>query len=61
MRVIGQTRTIIRKYGYEYVLVEVDRRAIYDIPQPCFMGFPNMALQSCRKITDKEIIKKKKK
>ena len=51
--------TIIKKYGYEYHLIEVDKRTDGN-PQPCFMGFPNMALVSCNKI-GQEIKKKKSK
>ena len=41
---------IIKKYGYEYHLVEVNRDGSYRLPQPCFMGFQNYALSKCVKI-----------
>jgi hypothetical protein len=44
------TTKIIKKYGWEYHLTEVIRPEGLGTPQPCFMGFPNMALVSCNKI-----------
>jgi hypothetical protein len=41
---------VIRKYGYEYFLVEVERPKDMNTEQPCFMGFPGMALQGFKKI-----------
>lgn len=52
--------TIIRKYGYEYILVEGSDRSASEIRQPCFMGFPNMALKGCRKIGEETKKKKRK-
>jgi len=45
----GSTR-IVKKYGYEYHLVMVERYANTHVPQPCFMGYPNYALSKCVKI-----------
>ena len=42
---------VIKRYGYEYYLTEVDRPKDGNIEQPCFMGFPNMALSRVKKIT----------
>ena len=55
-----RTQTIIKKYGYEYILVEGTDRSASKIPQPNFMGFTNMALKACRKIGE-DITKRKKK
>ena len=46
---------IVTKYGYEYHLREVFRDDP-KIPEPCFMGFPNMALIKCVKIKKNEKI-----
>jgi hypothetical protein len=45
----GTPVTIIRKYGYEYLLKEVDR-GMFGIENPCFMGYKNMALIGFKKI-----------
>ena len=42
--------TIIRKYGYEYILVESKDRTNHRIPSPCMFGMEGMALKGCRKI-----------
>lgn len=48
---MSSPETIIRKYGYEWILVEgSDRSSGHQLSQPCFMGFPNMALKAVRKI-----------
>ena len=52
---VGSTK-IIRKYGYEYHLVVIERYLNTGNPQPCFMGYPNYALFKCVKI-DKEKLK----
>ena len=39
----------IRKYGYEYLLVAVDR-SLVNIPTPCFMGESGFALMGSRKL-----------
>jgi len=46
---IRPATTIIRKYGYEYHLVEVDR-GFSGIRNPCFMEHQNMALVKVVKI-----------
>ena len=40
--------TIIKKYGYEYHLVETVR--LPEVPEPAFMGIKGMALKSVKKI-----------
>ena len=51
--------TIIRKYGYEYHLVEIHREGVAD---PCFFGLTGMALHSCKKIEgENKFVKKQKK
>jgi hypothetical protein len=44
------TTKVIKKYGWEYHLVEVTRPEGWHVPQPCFMGFKNMALVSCNRV-----------
>lgn len=47
----GEVTMKIRKWGYEYTLVEGSlARQSADIPSPNFMGHPNWALRSCRKL-----------
>jgi len=44
------TKTVI-KNGYEYTLIKVpDRRNLYSVRNPCFMGFPGWALAKCEKV-----------
>lgn len=62
----NQTITIIEN-GHEYTLRETDNRGrcnridafgknhTFEIPQPYYDKRPNMALQSCRKLTKSEI------
>jgi hypothetical protein len=50
---------IIKKYGYEYHLVEVFQPLSLGTPQPSFMGFKNMALAKCIKINARTPKKKK--
>jgi len=40
---------IVRKYGYEYVLVECFDRPS-SVGKACALGFPNYALKTIRKI-----------
>jgi hypothetical protein len=42
--------TILRKYGYEYHLVEACRPDDKNVEQPCFMGLKGFALKSVNKI-----------
>jgi hypothetical protein len=42
--------TIIRKYGYEYHLVSVDREGLFRVPDPCIFGMKGFALKSVNKI-----------
>lgn len=53
----------IKSYGYEYYLVEVERkdRSLYSLPQPNFMGYSGMALHSCKKIGEEPKVSKKQK
>ena len=44
---------IVKKYGYEYYLVEGDSRSGTRHAQPCFMGHENYALKGCKKICEK--------
>lgn len=44
---------IVRKYGYEYVLVECFDRPS-SIGKACALGFPNYALKTIRKIKKDE-------
>lgn len=48
--------TIIVRNGYEYHLVPVERPKgnFEKVPDPCFMGYPGMALKSCKKIKIKK-------
>lgn len=57
-KIKAQYQTIVKKHGYEYILVEGSDRRFADLPQPCFMGLPGMALKGCRKIGEEP--KKKK-
>jgi len=41
---------IVRKHGYEYVLVEGSDRSCSEHPQPSMFGIRNTALKSVRKI-----------
>jgi hypothetical protein len=41
---------IVRKYGYEYLLVEGSDRKMSKHPQPQIFGMNNMALKAVRKI-----------
>ena len=50
MKTLKNPETIIKKYGYEYHLVPVDRNEIFGLPNPCFMGYENMALKRVVKI-----------
>jgi hypothetical protein len=47
---ISPRTKVVRKYGYEYYLTEVERPKDLNTEQPCFMGFPNMALTGFKKI-----------
>jgi hypothetical protein len=49
--IIGKPEKIIRKYGYEYHLVESDDRGSYAIPTAKAFGFLGYALKSVKKIT----------
>ena len=49
------TPKIIRMYGYEYHLVEVHRTPSLNVPDPCFMGYWNMALTKVVKIDKKRL------
>jgi hypothetical protein len=42
--------TIIKKHGYEYHLVSVERPKMLGIEEPCFMGHKGYALKSICKI-----------
>jgi hypothetical protein len=42
--------TIIRKYGYEYHLVNVDRARGLGVPDPAVFGMRGFALKSVNKI-----------
>jgi hypothetical protein len=54
--------TIVRRYGYEYHLVEISRADRCELPMPCFMGQPGMALHSFKKIDrETKFLKKRKK
>jgi len=59
-KVMKEPETIIRKYGYEYHLVEVFGRENSKIPGPCFMGMKGLALKSCNKIGEDPTKSKKK-
>jgi len=48
--VVLEPTTIIRKYGYEYHLVQMERGTQNNLPQPCFMGRLGFALKYCKKI-----------
>jgi hypothetical protein len=48
--IIGRPEKIIRKYGYEYHLVEGDDRKGSRHPAPCAFGFAGYALKSVKKI-----------
>jgi len=52
--IVLEPTVIIRKYGYEYHLVQVERgesRCTYnDLSEPCFMGRYGYALKYCKKI-----------
>jgi len=41
----------IKKNGYEFTLIECDRKGLQ--PQPAFLGIGNYALKSCKKINGK--------
>lgn len=45
-----KAQIIIRKYGYEYILVEGSSRTGSDHPQPSIFGMRNTALKAVRKI-----------
>lgn len=40
----------ILKYGYEYTLIKRERKLIFGIENPCFMGNVGYALQSFKKL-----------
>jgi len=48
---ISPRTKVVKKYGYEYYLTEVERPKDLNTEQPCFMGFPGMALVGFKKIT----------
>jgi hypothetical protein len=48
--IMSPPETIIRKFGYEWILIEGSDRKGTVHPQPCMFGMPNMALKSVRKI-----------
>lgn len=50
---------VIKKNGYKYFLVEVERPVGYEVPS--FMGHKNMVLQRIEKICDSNAIKRNKK
>ena len=45
-----EPETIIRKYGYEYHLVAVDRKGLMNVGDPCMFGMRGFALKSVNKI-----------
>ena len=49
--IVGKPEKIIRKYGYEYHLVESGDRGSYKLPNACALGFSGYALKSVKKIT----------
>jgi hypothetical protein len=50
--IIGKPEKIIRKYGYEYHLVESDDRDSYKLPNACAFGYVGWALKSVNKIKE---------
>jgi hypothetical protein len=47
---VGRPEKIIRKYGYEYHLVESPDRDSWKLRNACAFGFSGWALKSCNKI-----------
>jgi len=47
---IGRPEKIIKKYGYEYHLVESQDRDSWKIKNACALGFKGWALKSVKKI-----------
>ena len=47
---LPQVEKIIRKYGYEYHLVECPERGSWKLPNACALGFPGWSLKSVNKI-----------
>jgi hypothetical protein len=47
---IGRPEKIIKKYGYEYHLVESPDRDSFKLPNACAFGLNGFALKSCNKI-----------
>jgi hypothetical protein len=47
---VKNPETIIRKYGYEYHLVALDRKGLLNVPDPCIFGMKGFALKSINKI-----------
>jgi hypothetical protein len=45
-----EPETIIRKYGYEYHLVAIDRKGLMNIGNPAVFGMKGFALKSVNKI-----------
>lgn len=50
MNIKIKPETIVRKYGYEYHLVEVIDRDKTGVREPSFMGMRGFALRSVNKI-----------
>jgi hypothetical protein len=47
---LGRPEKIIKKYGYEYHLVESQDRNSFHLPNACAFGYSGYALKSVNKI-----------